>query len=72
MKDTIFVTERSALEKLVHEASHSNRIKCTPIAMLVHVLFQILVAIFEDKDELGFGMYNVMEPYDIDMLEFLH
>ena len=40
--------------------------------MSVHILFEISVTVFKDKDELGLGMDNVVKADNVDMFEFLH
>ena len=40
--------------------------------MSVHILFEISVTVFKDKDEFGLGMDNVVKADNVDMFEFLH
>lgn len=66
------MAKRCALEELVHETSHGHRVKRSAIAVLVHILLEILITILEDKDKLCLRVYNIVEADDVDMLEFLH
>ena len=66
------MAERGSLEQLIHEAANRIRIQCPTISMLVHVFFQIHLTVFENEDELGFGMYDIVQPDNVDMLELLH
>ena len=61
-----------SLEQLVHEAANDVRIECAPLAMLVHVLFEILLTVLKDEDELCLCMDDIVQSDDIDMLELLH
>jgi len=72
MEDLILVTEGSAFEKLVHEASDCIGIKRASVPMLIHILFEVLFAVLEYEDQLCFGMDNVVETDDVDVLELLH
>ena len=72
MEDSIFVTEGRALEKLIHEAAHCCGIKSATFAVHVHVLLEISVAIFEDKNKLGLSVDNIIESDNVDMLQLLH
>lgn len=66
------MTEGSALEELVHETPNGDGIERPAIAVLIHVLFEILIAIFEDEDQLCFAVNNIMEADDVDVFELLH
>jgi len=66
------VTEGRALQKLVHEAAHCCGIESATFAMRVHILLEIPVAVFEDQDQLGLGMDNVIKSDNVNMLELLH
>jgi hypothetical protein len=66
------MTKRCALEELVHETSHGHRVKRSAIAVLVHILLKVLIAVLEDKDKLCLRVYDIVEADDVDVLEFLH
>lgn len=66
------MTKRSTLEKLVHETPDGDRVEGAPFAVDIHVLLEVALAILEDEDEFGFGVDDVVEADDVDMLEFLH
>lgn len=72
MEDLILVTKCGAFEQLEHEAAHRRGVEGAAIAVLIHVLLEILFAVLEDKDELCFGVNNVVEADNVDVLEFLH
>lgn len=72
MKDLVLVTKRGPLQKLVHETPDGVGVKRATIAILVHVLLQILFAVLENENEFRLGVYNVVEADDVDMLELLH
>lgn len=60
MEYPILVTERGALQELIHEASHSHRVESSTIAVSVHVFLEVSVAEFEDEDELCFGVNDIV------------
>lgn len=66
------MTERCALEELVHEAPDCDGVQCAAFSVGVHVLLKILVAVLEDQDELGLCVYDVVESDDVDVLELFH
>ena len=72
MQYPVLVAESGTLEELVHETPHGDGVKRATIAMNIHVLFEVAFAVFEDEDELGLGMDDVVQPDDVDMFEFLH
>lgn len=72
MKDSILMTKSCPFQQLVHETPHGNGVQCTAVAMGIHVFLQIPITVFEDKDKLCFGVDNVVQADDVDMLEFLH
>jgi len=72
MEYLILVTVRCAFEELIHKTADSQWIKGASVAVLIHIFFQILFAIFENQDKFRLGVYNVMEANDVDVLEFLH
>ena len=57
---------------MVHETPDGHRIQCATITVSVHILFEISVTVFKDKDEFGLGMDNVVKADNVDMFEFLH
>lgn|SRR5258707_13067457 len=61
-----------AHEKLVHEAPDCIRIKGTAVAMRIHVFLEVPFTVLEDKDELCFRVYDVVQTHDVDVLELLH
>jgi hypothetical protein len=72
MQDPVLMTKRCALEELVHETSHGHRVKRSAIAVLVHILLEVLIAVLEDKDKFRLCVYDIVEADDVDVLEFLH
>ena len=72
MEHPVLVAERGAFEQLVHETPDSDGVEGATLAMDIHVLFEVAFAVFEDEDELGLGMDDVVQPDDVDMFEFLH
>jgi len=72
MEDPVFVAESRALQKLVHEAAHCCGIECATFAVRVHILLEIPVAVFENEDQLGLSVDNVIESDNVDMFQLLH
>lgn len=72
MEDTILVAEGSAFEQLIHETANSHGIKGSTIAVRVHVLLEILLAVFKDEDEFRFSMYDIMQADNVCVLELFH
>jgi len=66
------VTESGSLQELIHEATDNSGVQGAAFAMGVHVLFQILFTVFEYKYEFRFRVDDVVEAYDVDVLELLH
>lgn len=66
------MTERRAHQQLVHEAAHCVWIERAAVAVSVHVLLEVAFAVFEDENEFGLGMDDIVEADDIDMLELFH
>lgn len=72
MEDTVLMAEGCALEQLVHETANCHGIKGTTIAMRVHVLLEILLAVFKDEDEFRLRMDDIMQADNVGMLELFH
>ena len=72
MQNLVLMAEGSALEQLKHETPDSLWRQGTAVSILVHILLEILLAVFEDEDEFGLRVDNVMQANDVDMLELLH
>ena len=72
MEDPVFVTEGRALQKLVHEAAHCCGIQGATFAVRIHILLEISVAVFEDENQLGLSVDNIIESDNVDMLQLLH
>src|SRR6266550_1538733 len=72
MQHLVLVAVCSSFEELIHKAPDCIGFQSAAIPVLVHVLLQILFAEFKNEDELCFGMNNIMQSDDIDMLEFFH
>ena len=66
------MTECSALEELVHEAPDSAGIKSSTIAMGIHILLQVPLAVLEDENEFGLCVDNIVEADDVYVLQFFH
>lgn len=66
------MTKGSSFEKLVHEAANDFGVESATIAMLIHIFLQILLAEFEDEDELRLAVDDIVEAHDVGMLELLH
>lgn len=60
MQDLVLVAESRSFQELEHEASNGIWRKRATVAILIHILLQILLAVLEDEDELGFGVYDVV------------
>lgn len=66
------MAEGGPFEKLIHEASYCIRFQRATFTIVVHVLFQILLAELEDEDQLRLGVDDIVEAHDVDVLELLH
>ena len=72
VKNPVLVAERGTLKELVHEAPDSHRVESPAIAVNIHVLLQIPLAVLKDEDKLGLGVNDIIEADDIDVLKLLH
>ena len=72
VKNPVLVAERGTLQELVHEAPDSHRVESPAIAVNIHVLLQIPLAVLKDEDKLGLGVNDIIEADDIDVLKLLH
>ena len=72
MQYSILVAEGCTHEELVHEAPNGVGVEGTTIAVCVHILFEITLAEFEDKDELSFRVDDIIKTDNVDVLELLH
>ena len=72
MKNPVLVAERGTLQELVHEAPDSHRVESPAIAVNIHVLLQVPLAVLKDEDKLGLGVNDIIEADDIDVLKLLH
>lgn len=72
MQDTVLVTERGALQELIHKASNRRGLESAAVAVLIHILFEVLVTILEYKNEFCLCMYNIVKAHDVDVLQLLH
>lgn len=72
MENLIFVAKRGAFEQLEHEAAHCGGVEGASIAVLIHVLFEVLLAVLKNQDQLRFRMYHVVKADDVDVLQFFH
>lgn len=72
MKDAVLVTEVDALEELVHEGLDGGRLEGAAITMSVHVPLQIAVHVLKDEHEFVLGVDNIVQSYNILVLELLH
>lgn len=59
-------------EELVHEAPNGVGVEGTTIAVCVHILLEITLAVLEDKDEFGFRVNDVIKTDNVDVLELFH
>ena len=66
------MAESDAGQKLSHEALDDAWIEGTTITICVHVLLQVLLAIFKYQDELRFGVDHVVQAHDVVMPQFFH
>lgn len=72
MQNLVLVAKGSALKQLKHETPDGLGRQGAAVSILVHILLQILLAVFEDEDEFRLSVDNVVQANDVDMLEFLH
>lgn len=54
------MAKRRSLEQLIHKTLDSLWIQGTTLAVLIHVLLEILLTKLEDKHQLRLGVYNIM------------
>lgn len=66
------MAKRSSLEELVHEASDGDGVERATVAVDIHVPFEVALAVLEDEDELRLGVNDIVEPDNVNVLEFLH
>ena len=66
------MTKGGTLQQLEHETTDCVRVKCATVSMLIHILLEILLAIFKDQDQFRFCVYYVVETNNVDMFEFFH
>lgn len=72
VQNPVLVTERSTLEKLVHETPNGDGIEGATLAVDIHVLLEVAFTVLKYEDELCLGVDDVVEADDIDMLELFH
>lgn len=72
VQNPVLVTERSTLEKLVHETPNGDGIEGATLAVDIHVLLEVAFTVLKYEDELCLGVNDVVEADDIDMLELFH
>ena len=72
VQNPVLVTERSALEKLVHKTPNGDGIEGATLAVDIHVLLEVAFTVLKYEDELCLGVDDVVEADDIDMLELFH
>ena len=72
MQDAVLVAEVDALEELVHEGLDGGGLEGAALAVGVHVTLEVAVHVLEDEHELVFGVDDVVERYDVFVLQFLH
>jgi hypothetical protein len=72
VQDSILVAEGRAHEKLVHEAPNRVWIEGAAVTVCIHVLFEVPFTVLEDKYEFCFGVDDIVEANDVDVLELLH
>ena len=72
VQNPVFVTERSTLEKLVHETPNGDGIEGATLAVDIHVFLEVAFTVLKYEDELCLGVDDVVEADDIDMLELFH
>ena len=72
VQNPVLVTERSALEKLVHKTPNGDGIEGATLAVDIHVLLEVAFTVLKYEDELCLGVNDVVEADDIDMLELFH
>ena len=58
--DSIFMTEGDASEKLAHERLYGPRIEGTAIAIGIHELLEVLLAVLKDQDQFGFRVDDIV------------
>ena len=68
----VLVAERGTLEKLVHKTPDGDWVQCAALAMNIHVLLEIALAVLEDEDKLSLSVDNVVKSNDVDVFELLH
>lgn len=69
MKDFLLVAMPNALKQLVGKAFDDQRIHAFFLAKIIHKLFQVVLEIFENKDEFPVGVDDFSQVDDIDMVE---
>jgi hypothetical protein len=72
VQDAVVVAKGGALQELPHEGTDDGRFERSPVAVHVHVLFQVEVHELEDEHELRLGVDDIVEADNVGMLELLH
>lgn len=66
------MAECCALEELEHEAADSAGVQCSALAVGVHILFEVLFAVFKDENKFGFGMDDIVKTDNVHVFELFH
>lgn len=72
MEDLVFMAESSSLQELEHEAPDDFGVESTTIAILIHILLQILLAKLEDENELCLAVDDIVQANDVGVFELFH
>jgi len=72
MENAVFVTKGGAFEELIHKTTDRHWVESTTIAVRIHILLEVLLAILEYKDQFGLGVNDIVKADDVLMFELLH
>ncbi len=72
VQDSILVAEGCSFEKLVHKTANGDWVESATVSVSVHILLEVPFTEFEDENEFGFCVYDVVEADDVHVLELLH
>lgn len=71
MEDLPFMAVSDAFQQLIGKTLHDARVKTLLLAETVHVLLEVVVEKFEDKDELAISVDDLSERNDVRVCKLL-
>jgi hypothetical protein len=72
VENSVLMAEGDTFAQLVHETPDGGQIEGPALSVSVHVALEILLAEFENEDELLLGVDDVVEANDVRVTELFH